>query len=145
MRLSGLRFTIRVYIYAVAVVAIALLLPRLSADEWSIFATSASLAALGIAVLGVRFHRERVRAFCVGFAIAGWAYFLYFTSPTLARGAGEPYRRITQSVLTLPVGAAGGFAASMSYFHSSRLMSGRCLHCFGERGEQPSQIIQPPE
>ena len=107
MRLPHIQFTIRTGMDVVAVVAIALWLLRFSAETWSIVVTSLTLAALGVAVLGARFHRGRVGAFCVGVALSGLVYFFCFTSPTLARGAVQPYRRITQSLITIPVAAAG--------------------------------------
>jgi hypothetical protein len=129
----------------VAIVAIAMWSLRFSAGTWSIIVTSLTLAALGVAVLGARFHRERVRAFCVGVAISGWAYFFFFTSPTLARGAAEPYRRITQSLVTIPVAAAGGSAAGLCYGHCSKSMTGQCRHRLGERGVHAGQTFPPPE
>jgi len=95
MRLYRFSFTIHRGMDVVAIVVIALWLLGLSADTWSTIVTSLTLSALGTAVLGARFQPERVRAFCVAAAISGWAYFFFFASPTLARGAAEPYRRIT--------------------------------------------------
>jgi hypothetical protein len=112
MQLSRFRFTIRGVMGVVAVVAAAL---SLSADEWMILLTSLTIGALGIAVLGARFHRGHVRAFCVGVAIAGCTHFLFFTSPAFAPGAPQLYRRIAQSLVTIPVAAAGGSAASLCY------------------------------
>jgi hypothetical protein len=112
MRRCRFRFTIRLIMVLVAIIAVAL---WLSLDAWVIIMPALTLAALGVAVLGARFHHGHIRAFCVGAAIAGWAYFFYFTSPTLARGAAQPYRRIAHSLVTIPVAAAGGSAVSLCY------------------------------
>ncbi len=85
MRTPPVRFTIRRLMELVAIVAIALASLRITPEIRSIIVISLTLAALGAAVLGVRFQRERLQAFCVGFALAGGAYFLGFVSPTLAR------------------------------------------------------------
>ena len=145
MRLTRIRFTIRRGMDVVAVVAIALGMLRFSAETWSIVVTSLTLAALGGAVLGARFHRGRVGAFCVGAALSGLAYFFCFTSPTLARGAAQPYRRITQALLTVPVAAAGGSVAGFCYGYSSRLMAGPCQDRSGEGDEHPGQTRPPSE
>jgi hypothetical protein len=112
MRPSRFRFTLRRVMEALAIMAVAL---QFSVDTWVIIVTSRTTASLGVAVLGVRFHRGHLRAFCLGVAITGSAYFFYFTSPTLARGAAQPYRRIAHSYATIPVAAAGGSAASFCY------------------------------
>jgi hypothetical protein len=65
----------------VAVIAVAL---RISAEVWMNLVISLPLAALGISVLGARFHRGYVRAFCAGVAIAGLTHFFFFASPTFA-------------------------------------------------------------
>ena len=116
----------------VAVVAVSL---RLSADAWAIIMTPLTLAALGVAILGARFHGGHVRAFCVGAAIVGWAWFYFFTSEALARAAAQPYRRIAHSLVTIPVAAAGGTGASLCYCRYSRSksesrnqISGPCEH-----------------
>src|SRR5262245_59333400 len=125
MKTPPVRFTIRRLMEMVAIVALAMALFRFAPEVCSIIVPSLTLAALGAAVLGARFHRERVRAFCVGFALCGGAFFWWFVSPTLARGAAEPVRQISRSLVTLPVAAAGGFAASLCYGYSSRLMTGQ--------------------
>jgi hypothetical protein len=104
-----------------------------------IIMTSLTLGALGVAVLGARFHRGHVRAFCVGVAIAGWTYFCFFTSPTFARATAQPCRRRAQSLITLPVAAAGGSVANLCCRCYSKSMTGRCRHEFGESGEQSVQ------
>ncbi len=71
-----------------------------------------------------RFDRGHVRAFCVGVAITGWTYFLFFASPTYARGASQPYRQIAQPVVTIPLAAARSSAASLCYRCFSKSMRG---------------------
>jgi hypothetical protein len=138
MSRPSMQFTIRRIMDLVAIIAIAMaLVLRFSAETWSIILTSTTLATLGAAVLGARFQRGRVRAFCVGAALAGGAYFLWFASPTLARGAVDPGRRISQSLVTIPVAAAGGSAARFCYDQSSRLLTAqhrRCAKKLRERG-----------
>jgi hypothetical protein len=145
MRLSPFRFTISRAMEVVAIIAIALWSLRFSAVTWSVIATALTLAALGLAVLGARFHRDRLRAFCAGAAISGWAYFVFFASPVLARGAAEPYRRITQSLVTIPVAAAGGSAATFCYCHYRKSITENGLDRFGESSEDFSQTCPPPD
>jgi hypothetical protein len=142
MRTSRFRFTIRRVMEVVAVIAVAL---RFSADVWMIIVTSLTVGSLGVAVLGARFHRGHVRAFCVGVAIAGWTHFLFFTSSTFVQGTAQPYRRIAQSLVTLPVAAAGGSVANLCYRCYSKSITGRCRHQFGESGVRSSQTLPPPK
>jgi hypothetical protein len=143
MRIIYSQFTIRRMMEVVAVVAVALWLLRFSADDWSIVVTSLTLGGLGVAVLGARFHRGRVRAFCAGVALSGLAYFYCFASPTLAGGSAQPYRRMTQSLITIPVAAAGGSAAGVCYGYSKRLLTGSCRAESVDGGE-PSGRTPPP-
>jgi hypothetical protein len=126
-------------------IAVALAMLRLGAEIWSIILTSMTLAALGIAVLGVRFHRRRMRAFCLGAVLAGGAYFFCFASPTLARGAADPGRRIAQSLVTVPVAAAGGSAATLCHGLSHRLLDGRCARRSDEARPTDLRGSSPPE
>jgi hypothetical protein len=128
----------------VAIAAIALAALRLPPEIRSVIVISLTLAALGAAVLGARFQRERVRAFCLGFALAGGAFFLWFVSPTLAPGAAEPGRRIARSLITLPVAAAGGSAASLCYVQTSRWMAGRYRHSADEAVQERGRTSSPP-
>ncbi len=145
MSMLPVRFTIRRIMDLVAIVAFALALFRFAPEFCSTIVASLTLAAPGLAILGARFHRERVRAFCVGFALFGGAYFLWFVSPTLARGAAGPGRRIVQSLVTLPVAAAGGSAASLGHCLSSRLMTGRCHQRLEAGSRTRPRTISPPE
>jgi hypothetical protein len=112
----------------VAIVAVAMAAFRLAPEIHSVIVVSLTLAALGAAVLGARFQRERARAFCLGFALAGGAFFSWFVSPTLAPGAAQPGRRIARALITLPVAAAGGSMTSLCYGPSSRWMTGWRAH-----------------
>jgi len=145
MRISPIRFTIRGIMELVAIMALALTLYRLTPAFCVAIIAALVLAALGAAVLGVRFQRGRVRAFCVGFAFSGGAYFLWFVSPTIARNTADPGRRIAQSLITVPIAAAGGSAASLGHGLSARLMTGRGQHPLDERNPSPPHIIPPPE
>ncbi len=51
------------------------------------------------------------------------AYFSWFVSPTLARGAAGPGRRIIRSLITLPVATAGGIAVRLCYGPYSRIIA----------------------
>jgi hypothetical protein len=137
MKLPRLRFTIRQIVIAVAVIAIAL---GLSVDVWMIIVPALTLGALGVAVLGVRFHRGYVRAFCAGVATSGSIYFLFFASPTFARGAAQSYQHIAQSIVTIPVAAAGGSAASLCYHCYSKSMRGTARHPAGDYREQSGRM-----
>jgi hypothetical protein len=145
MRSSRFRFTIRRIMDVVAIASIVLWSLRFSADTWASIVTSLTLAALGLAVLGARFHRDRVRAFFVGAAISGSAYFFFFVSPTFARVAAKPYQRITQSLITIPIAAAGGSAAGLCYWHYGKSITGQYGDRFGESREHSSQTVPPPE
>jgi hypothetical protein len=145
MKSLRMRFTIGQLMSLVAVLAIGLAMHRLLPEILSVLVISLTLAALGAAVLGARFQRERGRAFCVGFALAGGAFFSWFVSPTLATGAAESNRRIARSLITLPVAAAGGSAASLRYGQFSRWMTGRWRHSVDEGVQGRGRPISPPE
>jgi hypothetical protein len=145
MRSSPFRFTIRRIMDVVAIASIVLWSLRFSADTWASIVTSLTLTALGVAVLGARFHRERMRSFCIGAAISGSAYFFFFVSPTFARVAAQSHQRMTQSLVTIPVAAAGGSAAGLCYWHYSKSITGQYRDRFGESRENSNQTVPPPE
>ena len=68
------RFTIRFLLALTAAVGVAVAVLRYPAKFSTVITFSASVSLLTAAVIGAMTSRGSVRAFCVGFAIAGWLH-----------------------------------------------------------------------
>jgi len=79
--MTQFRFSLAGLMGAMFVVAIALAAMVSTSDVWSTSLFSAAAFALFVAILGIIYCRERLRAFWVGFAVLGWGYMLLGYGP----------------------------------------------------------------
>jgi hypothetical protein len=71
------------------------------------------LSLMLLAIPGCFYGRERIRVFCVGFAIVGWGYFLLAYTPWLEASIGHQLlaRPIAESVCYLATDSLGDLPA----------------------------------
>jgi len=144
----GIQFSLKSLLGAVSFVALAL---ASLLQPWRSWCPSLALTGLlSLMLLSIPcgvFARERVRAFCVGFAIVGWGYFLLAYVPWIEASIRRQLlaTHIAESICFATTGSLGDYPQFLKVTHTlfmfvlaylGGLMSSRCYVNSAERSGQ---------
>ena len=82
------RFTIRFLLALTAAICLALAALRFPTRLTAVIAFSGTLALLTGSIIGAITSRGRLRAFCIGFAVAGWVHAIFAFTDWFGRESG---------------------------------------------------------